>query len=52
MHALHLDLVRGENQLDTILSKVPANLTLSLGVVEGRNIWKNDYENDGKMISI
>ena len=44
VHALHLDLVRGENQLDSILAKVPANLTLSLGVVEGRNIWKNDYE--------
>ncbi len=45
VHALHLDLVRGENQLDSILSKVPASLTLSLGIVEGRNIWKNDYEN-------
>ncbi len=45
VHALHLDLVRGENQLDTVLAKVPASLTLSLGVVEGRNIWKNDYEN-------
>ncbi len=44
VHALHVDLVRGENQLDSILSKVPASLTLSLGVVEGRNIWKNDYE--------
>ncbi|MGV6944799.1 5-methyltetrahydropteroyltriglutamate--homocysteine S-methyltransferase [Sphingobacterium kyonggiense] len=44
VHALHLDLVRGEDQLDSILAKVPANLTLSLGVVEGRNIWKNDYE--------
>ena len=44
VHALHLDLVRGEDQLDTVLAKVPASLTLSLGVVEGRNIWKNDYE--------
>ena len=44
VHALHIDLVRGENQLDTVLAKVPASLTLSLGVVEGRNIWKNDYE--------
>lgn len=44
VHALHLDLVRGENQLDTVLAKVPPSLTLSLGVVEGRNIWKNDYE--------
>ncbi len=50
VHALHLDLVRGENQLDTILSNVPASLTLSLGVVEGRNIWKNDYENSLKKI--
>lgn len=44
VHALHIDLVRGENQLDSLLAKVPASLTLSLGVVEGRNIWKNDYE--------
>ncbi|HIY75586.1 MAG TPA: 5-methyltetrahydropteroyltriglutamate--homocysteine S-methyltransferase [Candidatus Sphingobacterium stercorigallinarum] len=44
VHALHVDLVRGENQLDTILSNVPEGLTLSLGIVEGRNIWKNDYE--------
>lgn len=44
VHALHLDLIRGETQLDTILPKVPRSLTLSLGVVEGRNIWKNDYE--------
>ncbi|MDH5828260.1 5-methyltetrahydropteroyltriglutamate--homocysteine S-methyltransferase [Sphingobacterium faecium] len=44
VYAVHVDLVRGENQLDTILAKVPASLTLSLGVVEGRNIWKNDYE--------
>jgi len=44
VHALHLDLVRGADQLDTVLPKVPSPLTLSLGVVEGRNIWKNDYE--------
>lgn len=44
VHALHVDLVRGENQLDTILPRVPEGLTLSLGIVEGRNIWKNDYE--------
>lgn len=44
VHALHLDLVRGEHQLDSVLSRIPSELTLSLGVVEGRNIWKNDYE--------
>lgn len=44
VQALHVDLVRGENQLDGILPQVPENLILSLGVVDGRNIWKNDYE--------
>src|SRR5690606_31296099 len=44
VHALHIDLVRGENQLDSLLAKVPSTLTLSLGIVEGRNMWKNDYE--------
>src|SRR5690606_36872374 len=44
IQALHIDLVRGENQLDDLLSHVPDNLVLSLGVVDGRNIWKNDYE--------
>ncbi len=43
IHALHLDLVRAPEQLETILPQVPAWLALSLGVVDGRNIWKNDY---------
>jgi len=41
--ALHIDLVRAPQQLDEVLSQAPANLSLSLGVVDGRNIWKNDY---------
>lgn len=44
VHALHVDLVRGENQLSELLPHVPEHLILSLGVVDGRNIWKNDYE--------
>lgn len=44
VEVLHVDLVRGENQLDDLLPQVPQNLVLSLGVVDGRNIWKNDYE--------
>lgn len=41
--ALHVDLVRAPEQLDTILSALPEDKWLSLGVVDGRNIWKNDY---------
>ncbi|MBX3242762.1 MAG: 5-methyltetrahydropteroyltriglutamate--homocysteine S-methyltransferase [Chitinophagaceae bacterium] len=42
--ALHLDLVRAPGQLDEILPLVPAKLSLSLGVIDGRNIWKNEYK--------
>ncbi|WP_316789086.1 5-methyltetrahydropteroyltriglutamate--homocysteine S-methyltransferase [Pedobacter frigoris] len=42
--ALHIDLVRAPEQLESVLAAIPSNLTLSLGVVDGRNIWKNDYQ--------
>jgi 5-methyltetrahydropteroyltriglutamate--homocysteine methyltransferase len=41
--AIHIDLVRAPQQLDEILPLLPGNISLSLGVVDGRNIWKNDY---------
>ncbi|UTX49124.1 5-methyltetrahydropteroyltriglutamate--homocysteine S-methyltransferase [Chryseobacterium sp. MA9] len=41
---LHIDLVRNPEQLDGILNIIPESLNLSLGVVDGRNIWKNDFE--------
>lgn len=40
--ALHIDLRRGAGQLEKILSKFPAGKILSLGLVDGRNIWKNN----------
>ena len=53
VHALHLDLVRCQLQLDDILDAEYLNkeLTLSLGVVDGRNIWKNDFEDSLRTIS-
>lgn len=42
--ALHIDLVRAPEQLDDVLTLIPNHLQLSLGVVDGRNVWKNDYE--------
>jgi len=42
---LHLDLVRCASQLDDVLSHASlGNQILSLGIVDGRNIWKNDFE--------
>lgn len=43
--ALHIDLVRNEEQLEAVLDSIPAYLHLSLGLVDGRNIWKNDFRN-------
>lgn len=42
--ALHLDLVRAPEQLEQILKNIPSTLMLSLGVVDGRNIWKTDLD--------
>lgn len=41
--ALHVDLVRYPEQLEEVLEALPAKTSLSLGLVDGRNIWKNDY---------
>ncbi|MBS7738144.1 MULTISPECIES: 5-methyltetrahydropteroyltriglutamate--homocysteine S-methyltransferase [unclassified Chelatococcus] len=41
---LHVDLVRAPEQLDAVLAKAPRGLVLSLGVVDGRNIWRTDLE--------
>ncbi|MCS3870117.1 5-methyltetrahydropteroyltriglutamate--homocysteine methyltransferase [Chryseobacterium ginsenosidimutans] len=41
---LHIDLIRCPEQLDEVLHTIPNNLSLSLGIVDGRNIWKNDFE--------
>ena len=42
VHALHLDLTRGQQDLDGALHKAPDQMQLSLGLVDGRNIWKTD----------
>lgn len=40
--AIHIDLVRAENQLENILETFPEDKDLSLGIIDGRNIWKTD----------
>ena len=41
---LHLDLARGRGQLDAFLDGSPAPEVLSLGVVDGRNVWRTDLD--------
>jgi 5-methyltetrahydropteroyltriglutamate--homocysteine methyltransferase len=43
-HFVHIDLVRDENQLDACLQAIQDNQVLSLGLVDGRNIWINNLE--------
>jgi 5-methyltetrahydropteroyltriglutamate--homocysteine methyltransferase len=38
--ALHLDLVRAPEQLDEVLKIIPPRMRLSMGVIDGRNVWK------------
>ncbi|MBR4810335.1 MAG: 5-methyltetrahydropteroyltriglutamate--homocysteine S-methyltransferase, partial [Bacteroidaceae bacterium] len=40
---LHIDLVRAPQSWQDVIYKLPADTKLSLGIVDGRNIWKNDF---------
>lgn len=44
VHGLHLDMVRAPNQLEAVLEVLPADRVLSLGVIDGRNIWRTDLD--------
>ncbi len=48
---IHVDLAREPRQLATILRKAPPKLQLSLGVIDGRNIWKNDFDKTLKLLA-
>mgnify|MGYP000477661958 CR=1 FL=1 len=40
----HIDMVRGKSDISEVLAKFPEDRVLSLGVLDGRNIWKTDLE--------
>lgn len=39
---LHIDAVRGQNDVANIIDSLKTEQILSLGVIDGRNIWKSD----------
>ena len=41
---LHVDLVRAPGQLETVLDALPEGRVLSLGLVDGRNVWRTDLD--------
>lgn len=47
---LHVDLVRNPEQLEDVCKGLPQDIKLSLGVIDGRNIWKTDLEKTSTII--
>lgn len=39
---LHIDAINGREDVTPVLNLLPSNKVLSLGVINGRNIWKTD----------
>lgn len=53
IQTLHLDLIKCPSQLDDILASnvVKSKINLSLGLVDGRNVWKNDFQHSLSLIN-
>ena len=41
---IHVDLVRAPDQLEAVLLTLPPERVLSLGIVDGRNVWRTDLD--------
>lgn len=48
---LHIDLVRAPEQLPAVLQALPADRLLSVGVIDGRNIWRTDLDRQLALVS-
>ena len=48
--SLHLDLVRAPEQLAKALQMIQPKQVLSLGVIDGRNIWINDFDRSNDLL--
>lgn len=44
VRALHVDLVRGRDELDDVLAALRGDMRLSVGLVDGRNVWRTDLQ--------
>ncbi|RLM19789.1 5-methyltetrahydropteroyltriglutamate--homocysteine S-methyltransferase [Brenneria alni] len=45
VQGLHVDLVHGKDDAATLHEQLPADWLLSLGVINGRNVWRADLSN-------
>jgi 5-methyltetrahydropteroyltriglutamate--homocysteine methyltransferase len=44
VHALHVDVTKSGKEIGELISLLGEEKILSLGLVHGRNIWRNDYQ--------
>ncbi|KAA0911698.1 5-methyltetrahydropteroyltriglutamate--homocysteine S-methyltransferase [Pusillimonas sp. ANT_WB101] len=44
VQGVHVDLVRAPEQLESVLQVLDAQQVLSVGVIDGRNIWRSDLD--------
>ncbi len=42
VHGFHLDAINAQSEVATLQAQLPQDRVLSLGVINGRNIWKTD----------
>ena len=47
---LHIDLVRAPAQLPAVLKALPTDKVLSIGIVDGRNIWRTDLARQSAVV--
>ncbi|AET39717.1 5-methyltetrahydropteroyltriglutamate-homocysteine S-methyltransferase Ecym_4697 [Eremothecium cymbalariae DBVPG len=46
----HFDFVRNPEQFEEVVDLLNENQTLSVGIVDGRNIWKNDFAKSSEFV--
>ena len=44
LYGVHVDVVRHPEQLDTVIGALGPQQVLSVGIVDGRNIWKTNFK--------
>lgn len=50
LYAVHVDLVRHPEQFEVVVGALGPKQVLSVGVVDGRNIWKTNFKNAIEMV--
>lgn len=51
VQGVHIDLVRAPDQLEHVLGVLNDDQVLSLGLIDGRNIWRTDLDRAGALVA-